>query len=1309
GLAVSAKNAVSLQANLKTMLESLRGRTDIPLGQLSYTTTARRNHHQHRVMLTGSTLDEICSQIEVAIRDQTGVNKTISSNLVFTFTGQGAQYPGMGKSFVENFSQFRYNIYRLDRMSQSLGFPSFLPVIQGDASRQQITDFSPVMVQLASVCMQMALSRLWASWGIMPAAVIGHSLGEFAALNVAGVLSDADTIFLVGKRAELLVQMCTQGTHSMLVVNASTDQIASILKDTPYETACINSPTETVLAGSIENVIALEQSLKQAGLKTLCLKVPYAFHSSQVEPILPDFEKVARGVTYHSPSIPVISPLDGDLITAAGVVGPVYLSRHCRDPVNMITALETAYNSQVITDRTIFLEIGPHPAVSGMLKATLGTQTTALSTAQRNRPIWHTLTAALKAIHNSGKSICWLAYHQDFKASHRVVQLPSYCWDLKDYWIQYVNDWSLRKGDRPLVINNLSTLESTTIHRVVEETSDSNTVSLIVEADISRPDLNPLVQGHVIGDIPLCTPSIYADIALSMGKYLLERYQPLLEDRLVDVSEMVISKALIAKPQGPQPLQAHVEADWASKQSTVKFVTFDSKGNELQHAQCVIRFKDRRLLEKLETEAVDVKRHMKVLRQGIAAETAARFNRHMVYRMIRPLANFHADYRAIDEIVLNSRTLEASSRVSFGSINTEGVFHTHPAIIDAFTQSCGFAMNCNEKCDLDLEVFINHGWGSCQIFEDISLDREYTTYTQMIPGKDNLWHGDIIVFDGDKVVACFQQLAIQGVPRRVLDVILSVESGQHQKRPHTTPSTIAVSKQSKPTTVAIPALVEPARPSRFQQAIQIISEESGIAVSDLTGTASFVDIGIDSLLSLAITARFREELNLDLDLESIFMDYPTINELREALRSLEEENHAFEEANYSQAPIIHSEPEFKSSEGDFLTALQIISEEAGIAVADLTNDAVFADMGIDSLLSLVIVSRFREELGLESFDLDSVFVDNPTVADLKSFLTDGSSSSPIAAETPSRSPSPVGRVSLFDKREDVTPISSQGSDTTGQVQPVRQATSVVLQGSPKSCGRTLFLLPDGSGSATSYASIPRIDKDTCVIALNSPYIKDPSKLSHCSLGDLVEGYLIELRRRQSTGPYHLGGWSAGGILAYRLAQILSDEGEEIRSLILIDSPPPRGLDRLPQHFYEMCDSLNIFGKLGKNTAVENDKRYIAKKPEWLIPHFNGVIDVLHDYWAEPLMDYQCPKVSLIWACDSIMDDINLPPLTPHKDDTVGMKFLTEKRTDFSGNGWEDLFPGSKLAIEKAHGANHFSMMQEPFVIELAAFIRKAMS
>ena len=162
----------------------------------------------------------------------------------------------------------------------------------------------------------------------------------------------------------------------------------------------------------------------------------------------------------------------------------------------------------------------------------------------------------------------------------------------------------------------------------------------------------------------------------------------------------------------------------------------------------------------LQNTANQVKEKMQALRNGIASETSARFNRPMVYRAIRPLARFHDDYRAIDEIVLNSNTLEASSRLSYGSVKRGGDFHTHPPIIDSLTQSCGFTMNCNDSTNLDSEVFMNHGWGSFQIFEPIDFDKVYTTYTRMEEGSDKLWHGNVVIFDGDKVVAYFGQIAV---------------------------------------------------------------------------------------------------------------------------------------------------------------------------------------------------------------------------------------------------------------------------------------------------------------------------------------------------------------------------------------------------------------------------------------------------------------------------------------------------------------------------------------------------------------------
>ncbi|KAM3080825.1 hypothetical protein ACMFMF_002740 [Clarireedia jacksonii] len=1346
-VAVSAKCAASLKGNLNSMIQFLDRNKDISVGQLSYTTTARRVHHQHRVMVSGSSIHGIRNQFETAIDKQLGLTRAKSAPKVFfTFTGQGSQFPGMGRQFLQTFSEFRADIYRLDRIGQSLGFPSILPIFEVVANEGDISNFSPTVVQLSSVCMQVALAKMWRAWGIVPDVVVGHSLGEYAALNVAGVLSDSETVYLVGKRAELLQEVCTRNTHCMLVTRASVEEISQLLKGMHYEIACINSPTETVLSGANDEIRGLEKVLGDSGLKTTLLKIPYAFHSSQVEPILEDFQQIAMGVKFNKPSIPILCPLFGDVVTEEGIFGPKYLSRHCREPVNMFGALRFAHSSKIITDQTFTVEIGPHPAIAGMVKSTLGSQIVVLSTLQRGRNAWTTITDALKALYNAGMDFNWMEYHRDFKASHNVIQLPAYSWDLKDYWMQYVNDWSLRKGDPPVIINT-TTLESTTVHRKLNESPEGDNMTLIIESDIARPDLNPLVQGHVVNGVPLATPSIYADIALTIGEYLLNRYRPTLQEKLIDVSKMVISKALIAKPQGPQPLQTHANVDWSKKSATLRFLTLDNKGlPTVEHASCTIQFTDRSQLETLAVKATYIRSRMQALQKGIQDETAARFNRAMVYKMIRTLAQFHQDYKAIDEVILNSNTLEASSKVSFDDVKKGGTFQTHPAFIDGLTQSAGFAMNCNDKADLDVEVFINHGWGSFQIFEEISGDKKYTTYTQMKEGKDKMWNGDITVFEGEKIVASFKEIVLQAVPRRVLFYILSVEAGQ---KPKINPQPSRATPAAAPTISQVdakiqllpnlnaqkrtdPKISELTDPSAIPQAMQIISEESGVAVNEFTDPSVFADMGIDSLLSLTIVARFREEMGIEIDSESLFIDCPTVKDLKdflspnrgEEVKKTQDSPENQEDNRPSVEIPVAQEPLVPAATSDFAPALQIIAEESGVALDDLTDDSEFFDMGIDSLLSLVIVSRFREELGLD-IESDSLFIDCPNLASLKIFITGGSSS-----EDPSKTPlhsvittekdsgsdsstSDLTYVSIVDEKRTydihVAPLSSSSNSSDGVPEihvesiesTVRLATSVILQGLPQNCQKTLFLFPDGSGSSTSYGSLPRIDPGIAVIGLNSPYLKEPLLMRNVPLDDLIDGYLMEIRRRQPNGPYDFGGWSAGGILAYRAAQILCDQGEEVLSLILIDSPTPKGLDRLPQHFYDFCESLNLFGH-GSGTTT-------SAKPDWLIPHFNATIDVLHDYYAEPLLESQCPQVSIIWACDSIMDREGVPKLSPHPDDTEGMKFLTEKRKDFSGNGWEELFPGIEITIVRAEGATHFSMMRGEHASRLSKFIFTAMA
>jgi Polyketide synthase dehydratase len=151
---------------------------------------------------------------------------------------------------------------------------------------------------------------------------------------------------------------------------------------------------------------------------------------------------------------------------------------------------------------------------------------------------------------------------------------------------------------------------------------------------------------------------------------------------------------------------------------------------------------------------------MENMRNGLETGKTYVFNKPMIYKMVGTLAQFDPNYRALDEIVLDSSAMEASSIANFSAIKKEGRFHTNPAYIDALSQSAGFVMNANDRSNLEIEVFVNHGWKSFQLFEELSPQKRYQTHVAMQEKSGKLWKGDILILDGEKVVASFKGIAV---------------------------------------------------------------------------------------------------------------------------------------------------------------------------------------------------------------------------------------------------------------------------------------------------------------------------------------------------------------------------------------------------------------------------------------------------------------------------------------------------------------------------------------------------------------------
>jgi acyl transferase domain-containing protein len=520
-VAVTAKSKSALIRNAERLIEYLEHNPKTSLADLAYTTTARRIQYNWRMTVIGSDVSKVHVNLRSRLSEQFVPVIPEAPKVVFLFTGQGSHYAAMGKELYENSTLFRDSIIEYDKITTIHGFPSFIPLIDGSVT--DIQSLSPIIVQVGLVCFEIAVSRLWASWGIKPSAVLGHSLGEYAALNVAGVLSVSDTIYLVGVRAQLLVEMCTAGTHSMLAVQGPTSSITEALRDmvTSPNIACINSPRETVLSGEAAEISDVSDRLCKAGYKCIQLKVPFAFHSAQVSPILDQFEKLAGSIHFGKEKIPIISSLLGRRLNESETVDAVYLRNHAREPVNFLGGLASAQELGIIDEQAVWLEVGPHPVCLGMVKAMANSAIITAPTLQRNESAYKTVSTSLSTLHTAGLNIDWNEYHRDFNDSVKLIELPSYSFDDKNYWIQYNGDWCLTKGrlaskdEVPLLEDSKPKLSTTTVHTVTSEIVEGDIAVVSIESDLSRADLRGVVTGHVVNGALLC-PSVC--ITLSANK-----------------------------------------------------------------------------------------------------------------------------------------------------------------------------------------------------------------------------------------------------------------------------------------------------------------------------------------------------------------------------------------------------------------------------------------------------------------------------------------------------------------------------------------------------------------------------------------------------------------------------------------------------------------------------------------------------------------------------------------------------------------------------------------------------------------------
>ncbi|KAJ5738863.1 hypothetical protein N7493_002018 [Penicillium malachiteum] len=1304
-VSVSARSLSSLKNNIQNLTAYLASNPSTSLADLSYTTMARRIMYNYRFACSATDIAAV--QKALAAASEQDHRPIQPQKLAFAFTGQGAVYCSLARSLFEASSQFRSTIMICEKLAKTQGFSSFVPVIDGSISN--LAAVQPLIVQLATVCVQIALVNLWASWGIKPSIVVGHSIGEYAALYAAGVLSASEVIHLVGSRAELMEKLCLTGSHGMLVAKSSRSQLAQYITGSDLDITCENSPEEIVVGGPQNSIDDLAETLLTRGIQNKKLAVAYAFHSSQMDPILRDFEFVVNSVTLSPPKIPIISSLLGGVLEpTSGELNHQYFARHTREPVLFSAAVTDARDKSIIDDETVWIEVGSHPICNGMLKSILGSETVGLASLRRSEDPWTTLSSSLATLYNFGYSINWSEYHRDFEEAHKLLTLPSYAFDLKNYWTQYQNDWCLSKGDLTVSTSNNEGLPqapavkrelSLTVQEILEEKIEDGLITFLAQSDVSHPKLRALIFGHLVNGAGLCPSTVYAEMALTIGDYLYKKSFDGATPTGMNVCSMEVGKPLVLSPDKSKAQLVRVAATFSEGSVSFRFFGVDETGKTtVEYAVCQVKYGDQqKWLRKWNKHSYMVQEQIKRLETAVGNANTHRVGRGMAYKLFSALVEYDETFRGMDEVVLDATAFEATAKVNFKTGERDPDYYMNPRWMDNLCHISGFIVNASEATESGEQVYISHGWESFRLGTTISHDKTYRCYARMALSENSaVRQGDVYFLDGDTVVGLAGGVKFQCVPRRLLNHLLPPvgKASKATAPPTTAKSTVSSLKPSPPS--AAPAPVSRAQVKPVTNAVSlekpasarvldIVLNECSIEQEELEDSSAFENLGLDSLLSLSILARLREDIGLDLP-SSFFIDNPTFGHLKRFLAlsyAADQASTIQLDSGYNSSPSGTASPSQESSssydstitiprdESLCATIRALISEELGVDQEEIGENSDLASMGMDSLMSLSVTAGIREQTGL--YIPDDILIQCTTISQLEEAL---SLAQPPKATTNQVKKPPVPQTAPVS----IAPKTSP------------KALSFLIQGNPRTARETIFFFPDGSGSATSYAPIPAIGEDVCVYALNCPFMKIPEEF-HCGIDGVATIYIDEMKRRQPKGPYNIGGWSAGGVMAYEAALQLQAKGDAVSRLILIDAPCPVRLEPVPSKLFRFFDSMGVLGD-----------RSNRQSPPYLIPHFEAMIRNLDAYIARPFPHGAEPKVLAIWAREGVCKDASSPRPTREPSDPKVMDWLLDNRTDFGPNGWDQLIAKENFICVSMEG-NHFSMIVNPLVKELGGLIR----
>jgi acyl transferase domain-containing protein/acyl carrier protein len=419
---------------------------DAALADLAWTAGCRRSHHPHRLAVVAGNTEQLAQRLQAAgsshpVGGLAMGRAKAAPQVVFVFPGMGPQWWGMGRELLAQEPAFRAAIAECDGILHRLAGWSLLDELTAAQDRSRIDE--PRIAQPVLFALQVALAELWRAWGIVPAAVVGHSVGEVAAAHAAGALSLADALLVVHHRSRL--QQPLRGQGRMLAVALSEKEARWQVDQSGgggsrVSVAAVNSPGSITLSGDEGCLEEIHRALQARGTFCRLLQGDVPYHSPLMDPLGNELLRSLHALEPRVPSVPLYSTVTGEPVR-----GPDLHAAHWWRNVRQPVLFAQAAQALVEAGHETFLEVGPHPVLAAAIREcadALHRRATVLASLRRREPERPALLNALAQLWTAGHAVRW----ERVNPPARPASLPPYPWQRERFWRESEESGRLRQG-----------------------------------------------------------------------------------------------------------------------------------------------------------------------------------------------------------------------------------------------------------------------------------------------------------------------------------------------------------------------------------------------------------------------------------------------------------------------------------------------------------------------------------------------------------------------------------------------------------------------------------------------------------------------------------------------------------------------------------------------------------------------------------------------------------------------------------------------------------------------------------------------